>query len=47
MGITADIGLDAALPNTNVHAAQVDPSWVFHIRPDLRHWDYRGDREVI
>ena len=47
MGITADIGLDAALPNIKIPEACVDPSSVFNIRPDLRHWDYRGDRDVI
>ena len=47
MGLSAEIGLDAVLPNMRDPEASVDPAWVFTVRPDLRHWDYRGDRDVF
>ena len=39
--------MDAVLPNMRDPEASVDPAWVFTVRPDLRHWDYRGDRDVF
>lgn len=35
------------LPNVKLEEVRNDPSWTFTFKPSCRHWDYRGDREVI
>ncbi|KAI0362929.1 hypothetical protein BV20DRAFT_1058511 [Pilatotrama ljubarskyi] len=40
-------GLDPALPNLRAPGVEEDPTWRFFLRPDRRHYDYRGDRKPI
>lgn len=46
-GLSAALGLDAGLPNLNIDEVRNDPSWTFTFKPSCRHWEYRGNREVI
>lgn len=47
LGLSAECGLDAALPNLNIEEVLNDPAWTFTLKTSCRYWDYRGDREVL
>lgn len=45
--IGVGIGLDAAAPNLSHPGVSNDPTWTFNLRPDRRHWEYRGNRNFL
>ena len=47
LALSASLGLDAAAPNLKILEVRNNPAWTFTFKPECRHWDYRGDREVI